>query len=137
MGADLRPVAAALHRAPAARAAARGVVEHQAAVRRRAPTQAGRAPLRLDVVEADAARAARNTVAIVHRGALAAVADTCGGHLLRYASAWNEGSAADRGAARDLVEPSLPPPDWLARLTEPSQGRIVTAEDACRLLQPR
>lgn len=83
----------------------------------------------LTEVEDVAARAARDDIAILHVDAVTTLAETLGRLLTAYATDWGGGSAAERGAAREAVEPSMPTGPWLADLTDPTGGRILRAAD--------
>lgn len=76
----------------------------------------------------DAAKAARDAVCIISLDAVAELATRLGDRLLEYVEVWGDGSAAERGAARERVEPKLPSGPWLSTLLAPSNGAIVPRE---------
>jgi hypothetical protein len=80
-------------------------------------------------IQDEAARAARDAICLVHVEAASNLADLLGDRLLDYASRSGEGSAAERGAAREAVEPRMPTGPWLAELLGPSKGDLVTRDD--------
>jgi hypothetical protein len=80
-------------------------------------------------VEEEAARAAQDTLCLVHIDAISALIDLLGDRLNSYAECWGGGTAAERGAARELVESRMPTRLWLDTLLSPSGGRLVRRED--------
>lgn len=87
----------------------------------------------LTEVADEAARAARQSICLVHREAAVTLADMVGDRLIDYADRCGGGSAAERGTAREAVEPRIPSGQWLAELLGPSGGRLVRREDVARL----
>jgi hypothetical protein len=77
----------------------------------------------------EAASAARDAVCLVPGEVVVALADLLGDRLIDYAERSGEGSAAERGAAREAVERRMPPSPWLSELFAPSQGKSLTRND--------
>jgi hypothetical protein len=80
-------------------------------------------------IEEEAARAARDTLCLVHIDAVSALIDLLGNRLNSYAERWGGGTAAERGAARELVESQMPSRAWLDALLSASGGRLIRRED--------
>lgn len=79
----------------------------------------------LTAVTPEAAKAARDSLCIIHLDAVVELATRLAACLNEYLDLWGEGSAAERGAARERVEPKLPASSWLATALAPSNGQIV------------
>jgi len=77
----------------------------------------------------EAAHAARDSLCLVHREAAQTLADMVGDRLIDYAERCRGGSAAERGAAREAVEPRMPTGQWLGELFGPSGGRLIRHDD--------
>lgn len=77
----------------------------------------------------DAARAARNEIAILHVDAAICLFDFSAELFASYRTNYGSGTAQERGAARAETEPRLPGRDWLNRLLTPSRGAILRASD--------
>jgi hypothetical protein len=82
-----------------------------------------------DDVDADAARAARNELALVHVDAALALFDLTAQLFSGYRTAYGSGTAQERGAARATIEPRLPSSDWLSRLLSTTHGNILRAQE--------
>jgi hypothetical protein len=82
-----------------------------------------------DGIEADAARAARTELALVHVDAALTLFDFTAQLFSGYRTAYGSGTAQERGAARAATEPRLPGSDWLTRVLGPTNGNIVRAQD--------
>jgi hypothetical protein len=80
-------------------------------------------------IEEEAARAARDTLCLVHIDAVSALIDLLGDRLNSYAERWGGGTAAERGAARELVESQMPSRAWLDALLSASGGCLIHRED--------
>lgn len=80
-------------------------------------------------IEEEAARAARDAVCLVHSDTVSALIGLLGDRLNSYAERWGGGTAAERGAARELVEPQMPSWAWLDALLSASGGRLIRRED--------
>jgi hypothetical protein len=80
-------------------------------------------------MEADAAAASREKVAVLHESAVMRLFESLADRLIQYQQLWGTGLAAERGDARSQLESRLPAPDWLRRLLSPSQGRVLTERD--------
>jgi hypothetical protein len=83
----------------------------------------------LTTVADEAATAGRDALCFVHQDAALALADMIGDRLIDYAEQSGEGSAAERGSAREAVEPRMPTGQWLSELFGPSGGRVVRRDD--------
>jgi hypothetical protein len=83
----------------------------------------------LESIEEEAALAARDTLCLVHIDAVSALIDLLGDRLNSYAQRWGVGTAAERGAARELVESQMPSRAWLDALLSASGGRLIRRED--------
>jgi hypothetical protein len=70
-------------------------------------------------MEPDAAGAAREKVAVLHTRATLRLFDLLADRLRAYQARWGAGTAAERGAARQAVEPQLPRRGWLQRVLAP------------------
>lgn len=90
----------------------------------------------LEQLKPEAVQAARDVLAVVHVDAVAALFDLLADRLRDYADGWGNGSAAERGAARDAVEPRMPGGSWLRDLLAPTGGRILRRADVTRLFNP-
>jgi len=82
-----------------------------------------------DSVESDAARAARNELALIHVDAAVALFELIAQLFAAYRTDFGTGTAQERGAARAATEPRLPSSDWLTRLLSPTNGNILQAQD--------
>jgi hypothetical protein len=80
-------------------------------------------------VDQEAARAARDSICIAHTGAATALADFLGDRLGAYADRWGDGSAPERGRARDEIEQRMPRSPWLSDLLSPSRGKVLRRDD--------
>jgi hypothetical protein len=87
-----------------------------------------------DSVEGDAAKAARNELALVHVDAAVALFDFVAQLFAAYRTAYGSGTAHERGTARVATEPRLPNSDWLTRLLGPTNGNILGAADVRNVL---
>lgn len=67
-------------------------------------------------IEDDAGRAARDKIVLVTVPAATALWDAMAERFVQYLSHSGSGSATERGEARSLVEPRLPPGDWITEL---------------------
>jgi hypothetical protein len=83
----------------------------------------------LEAVEPEAKRAGANSLCFIRREGVLALADLLGDRLLDYAARTGGGTAAERGAAREMVEPSMPTSGWVSDLLAPSNGKLVTSTD--------
>ncbi len=88
----------------------------------------------LGTAEADAARAARSKIALVHVDAVVALFDFAAELFTAYRTGYGSGTAQERGAARVATEPRLPSADWLTRLLAPTNGKIMRAQDMRKAL---
>jgi hypothetical protein len=82
-----------------------------------------------DSAEDDAARAARNELALIHIDAAVALFDFVAQLFAAYRTAYGSGTTEERGAARAATESRLPSSDWLTRLLSPTNGNILRAPD--------
>ena len=82
-----------------------------------------------DAVKDEAARAARNELALVHVGAAVALFDSPAELFTAYRTAFRTGTAQERGAARAATEPRLPGADWLTQLLSSTNGNLLRAQD--------
>jgi hypothetical protein len=87
----------------------------------------------LEQLKPEAAQAAHDVLAVVHVDAVTALFDLLADRLRDYADGWGNGSAAERGAARDAVEPRVPGGSWLRDLLAPTGGQILRRTDVTRL----
>jgi hypothetical protein len=87
-------------------------------------------------MEADAAAAAREKVAVIHESAVMRLFESLADRLITYQRLWGGGVAAERGLARSQLETRLPTPDWLRRLLAPSQGRVLTDREVDEIFTP-
>jgi hypothetical protein len=71
-------------------------------------------------MEPDAAAAARERVAVLHTTATLRLLDLLADRLRVYQARYGAGTAAERGAARQAVEPQLPRRGWLQRVLAPT-----------------
>ena len=85
----------------------------------------------LSGVESEATPAARE-LCLLHHDAIQALADLMGDRLIEYAERSGAGSAAERGAAREALEPRIPVGDWLAELLGPSEGGGIVRRERVR-----
>lgn len=83
----------------------------------------------LDEVSDEAAKAASDSICIVSTDAVVELATRLSDRLTDYIELWGEGSATERGVAREQVEARLPSGSWLSKLLAPSKGAIVRRED--------
>ena len=67
-------------------------------------------------MEPDAAAAAREKVAVLHTTATLRLFDLLADRLRAYLARYGAGTAAERGAARQAVEPQLPRRGWMQRV---------------------
>lgn len=79
-------------------------------------------------IEEEAAKAAQDALCLIHLDAVSALIDLLGARLNSYAERWGRGTAAERGAARELVEFQMPTGSWLDRLLSASGGRLIRKE---------
>ncbi len=79
----------------------------------------------LTAVEGEASRAGKELICLVHKDAVVALADQLGDRFIQYADRFGSGTAAERGAAREAIEPRMPGGDWMTSLLGPSGGQIV------------
>jgi len=79
-------------------------------------------------MEPDAAGAARERVAVLHPTATLRLFDLLADRLRAYQARYGAGTAAERGAARQAVEPHLPRRGWLQRVLAPGP-RCRDADD--------
>ncbi len=84
----------------------------------------------LTEMEPDASIAARDLLCVIHVEAVQALLVWMADRLRGYAQRWGSGSAQERGAARDAIEPRILRGAWLAELLVPSQGRVVNRTEA-------
>jgi hypothetical protein len=70
-------------------------------------------------MEPDAAAAAREKVAVLRTRAILRLFDLLADRLRAYQARYGAGTAAERGAARQAVEPQLPRGAWLKRVLAP------------------
>jgi hypothetical protein len=77
-----------------------------------------------DHVDADAAAASLERIAIVNSRAAISLFEHLADRFRAYAGLWGSGTAAERGSAREAVEARLPRRGWLERLMAPTQGRV-------------
>lgn len=87
----------------------------------------------LSDIEAGAAQAARDKVVLVTVPAALALYDAMTERLIAYYTESGTGSAVERGAARNLIEPRLPSGDWLSELLTPRGSDFIHRADVERL----
>lgn len=86
-----------------------------------------------DQLEAEAAAAARDTIAIFTVEAVVRMFDQLADRFRGYLQRRGHGSVAERGEARAWTEERLPNPGWLERLMSPSHGRCLTDAEVARI----
>ncbi|MDY7528124.1 MULTISPECIES: DEAD/DEAH box helicase [unclassified Cryobacterium] len=77
--------------------------------------------------------AANAHVALVHTDAALALYDAMAERFVAYQSASGAGSAVERGQARELVDPRLPPGDWLDELLSSENSELLQSIDVAEV----
>lgn len=88
----------------------------------------------LPAVEAGAAIAARDGIAIIQAAGVEVMFDWIADRFRQYAAAWGAGTAIERGRARTDVDPRVPRGGWLASVLSPSGGVSRGAVDVRNIL---
>ncbi len=79
----------------------------------------------LELVSPEAAQAARDSICLIHLEAIEALATLLADRLYEYTNRWGEGSAAERGSAREKVEERMPVGKWITELFTPTNGKLM------------